>query len=154
MQRKPKKQVPLKEKALDLLSRRRLSRGELRDKLVFRGYPVDEIEKLLDHYEDLGFLNDKSLALDYAVQRLKSIPMGRLRLKAELFRRRLPENLIQQAVEAAFNEISEEDSAQTAFTTLTRTLKDRRKIWNKMMRLGFPHDIIESVLADFRPEEE
>ena len=152
MARKARKPVPLKQKALDLLSRRRLSRGELRFKLLIRGYSEIEIDRLLDHYGEIGYLDDSLLAYDYARQRLAVNPMGRKLLMLELLRRKLPTELAQNVVEEVFTEFSEEERAEAACKILVKKTDNKAKIWNKMVRLGFPYDLIESAVARNEPE--
>ena len=152
MARKVRKPVSLKQKALDLLSRRRLSRGELRDKLLMRGYSETEIDRLLDHYEEIGYLDDVSLAYDYAKQRLGVNPMGRRLLILELLKRKLPPELAQTVVEELFTEFSEAERAEAACRIIVKKTNSKAKIWNKMVRLGFPYDLIESAVARYEPE--
>lgn len=152
MDKQPKRRVPLQKKALDLLSRRRLSRGELKDKLLTRGYEESEIDSLLDRFEELGYLDDESLAFDYAVGRLAVLPMGRKRLRAELLKRRIPEELATAAADEAFSKTSEEWTAEKAHEAVLRSTKARNKVWGKLSRLGFPYDVIETVMSRNEPE--
>ncbi len=144
----------MREKALDLLSRRRLSRGELRDKLLYRKYDQAEIEALLDHYQELGYLNDESLAVDYAQQRLELKPMGHRLLRMELLKRRLPEDMVEEAVDKAFEQASEEAVAERAISTLLRRTRLKTRLWNRLARLGFPYDVIDRVIANHYDEIE
>lgn len=132
---------------MDLLSRRRLSRGELRDKLLFRKYIQGEIEVLLDHYEELGYLDDNSLAADYSQQRLTVKPMGRRLLRMELLKRRIPAQIVDDAVETAFEKESEEQVAEKAIESALRKSRLKSKVWNALSRLGFPYDVIERVIS-------
>jgi len=139
--------TPLKEKALDLLSYRRLSRRELRDKLLFKHYEAAEIEALLDRYVELGLLNDESLAQDFARRRIEVKPMSRRLLRLEMLNRRLPENIVEQTLEKIFQTVSEEELANKAIEAILNRVNLRSRVWNRLTRLGFPHDLIERLVA-------
>ena len=152
MPRKPKTKPSLQEKALDLLSRRRLSTGELRAKLLQRKYDPQEIETLLERYSKFGYLDDKSLASDYASDRLAMKPMSSKLLRYELRKRFLPDDLIDSTVSQAFAEKSEEEFAYEVVKREIRYTRSKTKIYKKLTRLGFYYDIIESALSKFPPE--
>ena len=124
----------------------------MRFKLLIRGYSEIEIDRLLDHYGEIGYLDDSLLAYDYARQRLAVNPMGRKLLMLELLRRKLPTELAQNVVEEVFTEFSEEERAEAACKILVKKTDNKAKIWNKMVRLGFPYDLIESAVARNEPE--
>jgi regulatory protein len=153
MGKRPKKTVPLSQKALDLLSRRRLTRGELKFKLLTRDYKEAEIDVLLNRYEEIGYLDDESLANDYARDRLNIKPMGRMLLKIELKKRRIPESIVEKAVEKIFSENKEEELAELYLQSLLAKTRNRKKIWDRLARRGFQYGIIETVMSRFSPEE-
>jgi len=153
MGKRPKKTVPLSQKALDLLSRRRLTRGELKFKLLTRDYKEAEIDVLLNRYEEIGYLDDESLANDYARDRLNIKPMGRMLLKIELKKRRIPESIVEKAVEKIFSENKEEEFAELYLQSLLSKTRNRKKIWDRLARRGFQYGIIETVMSRFSPEE-
>ncbi|MBC8276940.1 MAG: regulatory protein RecX [FCB group bacterium] len=152
MAKNPRKRPSLREKAVDLLSRRRLSRGELRLKLLSRKYDPAEIEDLLDRYEEVGYLDDETLARDYAESRLIMKPMGRRLLELELRKRLLSDGLAESAAEHAFSDISEDDLAEQVVRKAVSLTKDRKKIYQKLARLGFQYDAIESAMSKCEPE--
>ena len=149
---KPKKIVPLARKALDLLSRRRLSRGELKFKLLQRNYNEKEIDKLLDRYEELGYLDDKSLADDMAGWKIEAKPMGRRSLSAELYKRRIPENLVESAIDKIYSAANEEELAEKALSNILKRTIEKNKVWERMSRLGFNFDVIMSAMHKLEPE--
>jgi len=153
MGKKPKKSVPLSQKALDLLSRRRLSRGELKFKLMTRNYKEKEIEILLDRYEEIGYLNDETLAIDYSEARLNMKPMGKMLLKRDLQKRRLPETLVEKTVEKIFSENGEDRFAEIYLHSLLAKTRNKKKIWDSLARRGFQYNVIETVMTRFEPEE-
>jgi SOS response regulatory protein OraA/RecX len=149
MEKKSKKKPPppLPQKALDLLARRRLSRGELKTKLIFRHYDPAGIETLLKKFEQRGFLNDESLALDYAQSRLQTSPLSKRKLVTELLKRRIPLELAQRATDQAYGETSEEQMANKACLLMKKGALTKFEIEKKLSRLGFSYDVIERVMV-------
>ena len=76
----------LKERALDLLSRRDHSKVELRQKLIQKGTQVEEIGPLLDELEDIGYLDDRRFAESFVRFRAGKA-WGRRRYGQELAKR-------------------------------------------------------------------
>ncbi len=60
----------LRAKVLDLLSRREHSRGELRGKLIKRGWPEELVEPVLDEFCSAGYLDDERFAEQFVLGRL------------------------------------------------------------------------------------
>jgi regulatory protein len=143
--KKEKKQIPIDEKALDLLSRRRLTRGELRIKLLIRRYLISDIELLLNRYEESGLLNDRELAFDYAQHRLEELPMGQKRLKFELLKRRITNDLAEEVVQLVYEDLDEEELAQKALRMIMKETKDKAKVWRRITKLGFTIETVENV---------
>ena len=152
MSNKPKKPVSLENKALDLLSRRRLSRGELKIKLMQRSYAEDKIDALLDRYVELGYLDDKTLAHDIAGWKIEAKPMGRRSLMAEMYKRKIPEDLAEAAVDKVFTEQDESELAEKALYSILRRTLDKNKIFDRMRRLGFGYADIKSAMDKLEPE--
>ncbi len=83
--------------ALRLLARREHSRQELATKLRQRRLPTDIIERVLDDYENEGWLSDERFAEVYGRQR-RDLGYGPLRIRSELQQRGVqlwPEELAQ-----------------------------------------------------------
>jgi len=144
MSKKP--QPSVHDKALDLLARRRLSRGELRWKLLVRKYEEAEVENTLDRLQELGLLDDKALAEDYAENRVSAKPMGKRLLLQELQKRLVETELAESAAEKALEGLSEEDLAEQALQREMRLTKDVKKLYSRMLRLGFGYEVVEEAL--------
>ena len=70
--------------ALKLLARRELSEKELRDRLVDRGHPADEINRVVEHLLETKSLDDGRVARAYARTAANVKGRGRLRVMREL----------------------------------------------------------------------
>jgi len=87
-------------KALDLLSRRSHFKRELERKLQQRGYDEGEVAETLERLRGEGLLDDQRTARELIRGRLARAPVGRLKLRADLVRRGVAKEIIDEALEA------------------------------------------------------
>lgn len=86
----------LRERALRLLARREHSRAELWRKLEAAGFEPDEIEPLLEEFEQKNWLSDRRFAESWvADHRTKS---GSVKLAFELRQRGVPDTVIDEVL--------------------------------------------------------
>lgn len=89
----------LRERAINILSLRPHSRGELRKKLLFKGATEEEAEDILSWAEGIGLLCDadfaKSIVRTYAAR-----GYGLYKIRDELYRRDIPKSLWEEALKA------------------------------------------------------
>lgn len=90
----------LKEKALDLLARKPQSRWELERKLNEWEASKEESAAICDRMEELGYLNDASYAA-LVVRHYCAKGFGEKKLRDELYRRGVPRDLWDEALEQA-----------------------------------------------------
>jgi len=143
----------LLERAFRLLARKARSTAELRAKLQEKA-PGQEplIEQVLARLQELGYLNDRQLASDYAAARLQLKPMGRRRLREELRRKCLPEEAIESALAHAYERVDEEALIARAVRKWVRTKgapktrADAKRLFDHLMRLGFEYDHIRRAI--------
>ena len=90
----------LKEKSLNLLAGRPMSRQELERKLESWEAAPEEAAAICDRLEELGFLNDASYA-EQVVRHYSAKGYGLRKLRDELYRRRIPRELWEEAMEQA-----------------------------------------------------
>lgn len=106
----------LKEKALELLTRRPQSRRELERKLGEWDASEEESARICDRLEELGFLNDARYA-GQVVRHYSARGCGARKLRDELYRRGVPRELWDEALEQA------EDPSQAIDAFLEKKLK-------------------------------
>ncbi len=87
-----------RERAIDLLSRKPLSRKELTDRLLRWGADEEEAHALCQRMEQLGYLNDEAYARRL-VRHYTGKGYGERRLREEFCRRGVPRRLWEQALE-------------------------------------------------------
>ncbi len=86
-------------KALALLSRRSHFAYELERKLRQRGYQPDDVDETLDRLRAEGLIDDRRTAHEFVRGRLARAPEGRHRLRAELARRRVADDVIDETLD-------------------------------------------------------
>ncbi len=144
----------LKEKALSLLSRKPQSRRELERKLDQWGANEEEAAAICDRMEELGYLNDESYAA-LIVRHYGNKGFGEKKLRDELYRRGIPRELWDRALE----ETADPAPAIDAF--LRKKLaggqpdqKQMQKISAALVRRGFNWSDINDALRRYQADLE
>ena len=93
--------------AVRALGGRALSTGELREKLRRRAERPEDVEAVLGKLKDLGYLNDRRFAENYAAARLENQGLGKMRVLRDLRQRRVAGQLAEQVTEQTFEKTDE-----------------------------------------------
>jgi regulatory protein len=134
--------------ALRFLSRRLKTEAEVRDKL--RSSCSEELtERILEKLKELGYIDDDYFVSCYIRDRMKFNPMGRYRIKKELYQKGVNKDLVDNNTE--FVNI---DEVSVITGLLNRKFKkpdpmdesDLRKIEGYLKRRGFELESINKVL--------
>lgn len=142
-----------REKALELLSRRPMSRKELKGKLMDKGQDEETAEFCAVWLEERGFLNDESYAAAVA-RHYAAKGYGAGRIRSELSRRGIDRELWDGALE----QLPEPDAKLDRF--ISARLKDPedrdevRKISGALYRRGYSWEEIRSALRRHSAETE
>jgi len=89
--------LSLRERAVSLLSRQMLSAGLLTEKLTAKGADPKQAAEVVRWAEEIGLLNDRAYA-SALVRHCQSKGYGLYKIKDELYRRRVPRNLWEEAL--------------------------------------------------------
>jgi len=142
----------LRERALRLLARREHSRAELVRKLGQAGFAQDEIEPLLDEFEEKKWLSDQRFAESYiADHRARA---GSIKLAYDLRQRGVPDSII----EASLNENSSSELARAReiwrkkFSLPPTGAAEKAKQLRFLQGRGFTLDIIRHVFTGSDPD--
>lgn len=142
----------LKEKALDLLTRKPQSRKELERKLKEWGAGEAESAALCDRMEELGYLNDASYAAQ-VVRYYSAKGFGEKKLRDELYRRGIPREMWDDALEQA------QDPAEAIDAFVTKKLagkdldrKQLQKVSAALARRGYSWSDINDALRRYGAE--
>ena len=140
-----------RDRALEMISRRLMSRKELHDKLVQKGESEENADYCVSWLSENGFLSDESYAAAVA-RHYASKGYGAGRVRTELSRRGVPRELWDEALGA----MSETDGKLDRL--ISAKLKDPgdreqvRKLGNSLYRRGYSWEEIRSALARYSAE--
>ena len=141
-----------KEKALDLLTRKPQSRKELERKLKEWGAGEADLAALCDRMEELGYLNDAAYAAQ-VVRYYSAKGFGEKRLRDELYRRGIPRELWDEALDQA------EDPAEAIDAFVAKKLagksldrKELQKVSAALARRGYSWSDINDALRRYGAE--
>ena len=147
--------------ALKLLAARPRSEVQLRQRLDEKEIASPgAIEQCIARLKELGLIDDRRFAENYARSRLAAKAVGRSRLAAQLAAKRVNRNAIADALDQIFKESREEeliDRAIRRHTKLRGVPGDRvgaRKLFQHLARLGFEFDLIRRKLRALGKEVE
>lgn len=136
------------EYAAGLLSVRRYSEKEIRDKLTKKGASADAADYCVEKLRDYRLLDDEAYA-DAVVRHYSAKGFGAGRIRAELRRRGVDRELRDEAVEKMPRN---EEKLDKFISSRLRDPSDReqlRKITNALYRRGYSWDEIRSAMTRF-----
>jgi len=147
--------------ALKLLAAKGRSENQLRDKLTAMPW-IDPafIDDCIVRLKEMGYVNDRAFALNYATSRLALKSIGRSRLTRELAEKQLSREVVEETLAAVFEEVAEEDLLDKAIEKQMRLHgrptdeKSVRRLYAYLMRRGFPYDAIVKRVRTIRTESE
>ena len=146
--------------AYRILAARPLSEKEFRLKLKRKGYTGSVVEAVTGRFQELGYLNDATiagqLARTYAVSKL----WGDRRIAISLKAKGLDRELIEAAIAIARQELTERAAVMQLLgkkgkgrITAPEDNKEKRRLLQSLMGKGFPPGLIFEVLAISGEEE-
>lgn len=139
----------MRERALELLSRKPQSRRELTRKLNEWGAGPEEADAVCDRMEELGYLNEAAYAARI-VEVYSARGFGEKKLRDELYRRGIPREEWDEAlarVEDSTQAI--DDFLQKKLTGWTGDRKQLQKVTAALARRGFSWSDIRDALARY-----
>ncbi|MCC7430875.1 regulatory protein RecX [bacterium] len=146
-----------KKKALNILSKKYFSEQELKQKL--KNFSEKAVEKVVFELKKYGYVDDKELAKRLVHDFVKIKGFGEFKIKIELQRRKINENLIEETLEEFYNEETEIDSAKKHFFKKLRSLKnpqdqkEKTKLYRYLLSKGFSTDTVNEIFNEqFRNE--
>ena len=146
----PKPTGSARSAALSLLARRDYTSAELSTRLIDRGYAALDVADALKILIADGSVNDARVAAAHVRISTKVKGRGRLRVKGELLAR----GLSRQAIDEALSALETVEERETLVRILKRkryperpTLAERQRMYQHLLRRGFPGDLIRSVLG-------
>jgi regulatory protein len=138
-----------------LLSYKARTSAELRERLVRKGFSPDVVSSTLERLGELGLVNDEQFARQFTEDRVVVGHKGTWRVRAELRKRGVAREQIEQAIAAAPDETAAAREVVLKFRARNKRLEPdvlRRRLYGFLARRGFSVDTIRQVL-DVTDEE-
>jgi regulatory protein len=138
--------------ALQLLARRELTEKELRDRLIDRDYPRDEIDRVVAHLLESKALDDARVARAYARTASQVKGRGRLRVARELNAMGVDRQTANEAIAEVFADVDERASIAKAVQKKMRgksritNAAEHARLYQFLMRQGFTPGAIVAAL--------
>ncbi|MCK4534997.1 MAG: regulatory protein RecX [Syntrophobacterales bacterium] len=156
---------PLYEKARQNALRYLLYRGrsikEVQTKLEEKGFGDTIIEKVVDRFTDLGYLNDKKFARQWAKSLAVSRLWGDRKIEISLLEKGIPRYLIEEAIAEARKEKDERCAIGELVEKRLRresecevfSYKGKRRLVQSLAGRGFPVGLIMDVLKEMGEDD-
>ena len=149
------------EAALSLLEVRARATREIETRLKQKGYEDDVIGKVAEKLRRLGLLDDSQFAAQWVEARARvtgSRPMGRQRLRTELFQKGVGKDTVAEAV----GRVSDEDELALARAAAAKKVRrvpadpdalraERQKLMGFLQRRGFGWETVKAVTHEALP---
>jgi len=140
--------------AMAQLARRALTRVELERRLA-GDFSETTIAAVLARLEELRLVDDRALAERVARRRFESGRAGRYRVRAELRRRGVPEELLEDAIALSVPSEGERASARIELERFIRSRARRRETrertaaaaFRHLVGRGYPADLVRDLLG-------
>lgn len=142
-------------RAGNLLAAKARSVRELRERLLEKPWTdqtiVDEVIEKLKGYK---YLDDEQYAREVALSKLRQRPQGKRRLQQSMSMKKLDREIVETAINEAFDEIPETDQIDKAIAKRLRlkgkpaTREDAQKFYAFLARQGFGFDLIREKMSD------
>jgi len=136
------------DRSLNLIFRRRRSTWEMQQYLKQKDYEAEIIETILNTLSIKGYLDDAAFAEAWVNSRRLLKNTSKRRLQQELRAKRVPDEIITQALEndeadelEVLKELIEKKRTQTRY-------KDKEKLMAYLIRQGYNYSDIKQALAD------
>jgi regulatory protein len=148
---KEERKKEAKDVALKILSFRRRTEKQVKDKLQKKGFDEKTIKATIDKLKEFDLINDIEFATAWVKDRLAFKPRGKKLLKQELWKKGIKKEIIEQVTEELCQ--NEDKSALELLEKIKKRYKDleekaaKRRMFNFLLRRGFSYEVARQVLA-------
>lgn len=140
-------------RAVKLLAAKPRSVRELRERLLEKLWTNPAIvDAVIEKLKEYKYLDDEQYARDLAASKLRQKPQGKRRLQQTMAQKKLDKELVDQAINSAFEKLPEADLIDIAIEKRLRlkgapkAREDTKKLYDHLMRQGFSYDLIRERL--------
>lgn len=136
--------------ALRLITIKDRTEKEIRGKLSEKGFEENIIEDEIAFLKDYGYIDDKSYAKHFTNDAINLKKWGKLRIRTELFRRGIDQEIVDSTIADAFLEdctdkVLEQLESRFKNSDLSN-LKERTRIFNYFLRRGYTAEEIKGAI--------
>ena len=149
------------ERGLRLLAYKPRTVAEMRARLNEKEWAEEQVvEQVITRLMELGYLNDEQYAASFAGSRLTARPLGRTRLRRDMQKKKLPPEVVENALDDAYTERDEEGLIDHAIDKRVRlkgkpsTREETKKLFDYLMRRGFSYDLVLRKVRQLSKEAE
>jgi len=141
-----------REKALELLSLREHGSGELRTKLLQKGYEKANIAEVIEYLKAKNYLNDERFAELFSQELIQRKQLGPMKVKEKLYQRGISSSVIKNVL-MNYNREKQLENCQYHFqkkfksNTSFRTKEEKAKAIRFLQGKGFGWDVINSIIS-------
>ena len=142
-------------RAVKLLAAKPRSIGELRERLLEKNWTNAEIVSgVIEKLEEYGYLDDEKYASDLALSKLRQKPQGKRRLQQAMSQKKLDREVVDTAIDAAFEKMPEVELIDHAIEKRLRlkgrpkTREDTKKFYDYLLRQGFAFDLVRQKISE------
>lgn len=142
--------------AYKFLSYRQRSEKEIRTKLKEKKIQLETIEKIINYFKDLKYLDDEVFSKTYLQSQLINKPAGKRLLKMKMLEKGISKETADKVLKDNFSEEEELSSAKLLLTKYKKRIKkkDEREIMRKcfqyLVSRGFDFDIAKAAIGETR----
>ncbi|MEP6849320.1 MAG: regulatory protein RecX [Acidobacteriota bacterium] len=141
-------------RAVKLLAAKPRSIGELRERLLEKLWTDAEIvDSVIEKLREYKYLDDERFAADLAMSKLRQRPQGKRRLQQSLSQKKLDKEVVETAIQTAFEKMPEAELIDSAIAKRIRlrgkptTREDTKKFYDHLLRQGFSFDLIREKVS-------
>jgi regulatory protein len=144
--------------ALNLLSYRMRSKGELKTRMARKHFPKDVVEEVIQDMEEVGLVDDLEFAKSWIRTRMAVNPRSFFALKGELYKKGIDGDILDMALRELQGDYDERSIALSIARKRLDALggvdsrEARRRVMGFLSRRGFSYEVAKWAIA--RLEEE
>lgn len=143
-----------REFALRLISIRVRSENELFLRLKNKGFDISVVLPIINNLKEMNLVNDKDFSVRFVNDLLMRKPAGELLLKAELGKKGISKEIIEEVLTSVFQEFDQTELAKNCIEKWSKTHpvtpvnEQRQKLTRFLYQRGFSWTIIQEVTGD------
>ena len=159
---KENQRFAVKQRAFRYLGRRLLSENELKVKLKQKKYDENIIDETIEYLKEKEYLNDLEFANVFSSENIRNKLWGKNKLKAELMRRGINNEIILQVLSEKFPEGNDLNNAlelaHKKYHLLSKRNLEQKKIKEKIISFlfskGYDYEVIKEAVEQIVKEED